>query len=77
MDFFERVKKVTCNTLKLNEEDVKPDSSFSELRLDSLDTVELIMAVEKEFGIKIDDEKAEKITSLSELVDFIEKEGGK
>jgi len=57
----------------VDEEEVTPDASFvDDLGADSLDTVELVMAFEEEFGIQIHDEEAEKITRAKEAVDYIE-----
>ena len=68
----ERVKKIIAEQLGVNEEDITPDASFiDDLGADSLDTVELIMAFEEEFGIEIPDEEAEKITKVQQVVDYI------
>lgn len=70
----ERVKKLICEQLGVKEEDVKDDASFVEdLGADSLDTVELVMALEEEFETEIPDEEAEKITTVQEAVDYIKK----
>jgi acyl carrier protein len=62
----------------VEEELVTPEASFvDDLGADSLDTVELVMALEEEFGIEIPDEDAEKITRVKEAVDYIEKHGDK
>ena len=69
----ERVKKLVCEQLGVKEEEVTPDASFVEdLGADSLDTVELVMALEEEFETEIPDEEAEKITTVKEAVDYIE-----
>lgn len=68
----ERVKKVVAEQLGANEADVKIESSFVEdLGADSLDTVELVMALEEEFECEIPDEEAEKITTVQQAVDYI------
>ena len=68
----ERVKKLICEQLGVKEEDVKDDASFVEdLGADSLDTVELVMALEEEFEIEIPDEDAEKITTVSQAISYI------
>jgi acyl carrier protein len=60
----ERVKKIVCEQLGVKEEEVTTESSFvNDLRADSLDTVELVMALEEEFETEIPDEEAEKITT--------------
>jgi len=72
VETLERVKKIICQQLDVEEEDVTLEASFvDDLGADSLDTVELVMAFEEEFGIEIPDEDAEKITSVKEAVDYI------
>ena len=67
MSIEERVKKIIVEQLGVKEEDVKPEASFVEdLGADSLDTVELVMALEEEFDIEIPDEEAEKIRKCIE-----------
>ena len=69
----QRVKKIIAEQLGANEAEIKNESSFVEdLGADSLDTVELVMAFEEEFGIEIPDEDAEKITRVKEAVEYIE-----
>jgi len=68
----DRVKKIVCEQLGVKEEEVKLSSSFVEdLGADSLDTVELVMALEEEFETEIPDEEAEKITTVQLAVDYI------
>ncbi len=68
----ERVKKLICEQLGVKEEEVGSDVSFVEdLGADSLDTVELVMALEEEFETEIPDEEAEKITTVKEAIDYI------
>jgi acyl carrier protein len=68
----EKVKKIIAEQLGVEEEDITPDSSFVEdLGADSLDTVELVMAFEEEFGIEIPDEDAEKILTVQNVIDYI------
>lgn len=68
----ERVKKIVAEQLGVKEEDVKSDASFVEdLGADSLDTVELVMALEEEFETEIPDEEAEKITTVQLAIDYI------
>ena len=68
----ERVKKLICEQLGVKEEEVTAEASFVEdLGADSLDTVELVMAVEEEFETEIADEEAEKITTVKEAIDYI------
>ena len=69
----ERVTKLVCEQLGVQEEEVTPEASFVEdLGADSLDTVELVMALEEEFETEIPDEEAEKITTVKEAIDYIE-----
>ena len=68
----ERVKKITIEQLGVSEAEVKTDSSFvDDLGADSLDTVELVMALEEEFDTEIPDEEAEKITTVQAAVDYV------
>ncbi|CAH0990124.1 Acyl carrier protein [Sinobacterium norvegicum] len=70
----ERVKKIVAEQLGVKEEEVKNESSFvDDLGADSLDTVELVMALEEEFETEIPDEEAEHITTVQAAVDYIEK----
>ena len=70
----ERVSKIIVKNLGVDEADVNPGASFTgDLGADSLDTVELIMAFEKEFEVSIPDEQAEKIHTVGQAVDFINK----
>jgi acyl carrier protein len=70
----DRVKKIIVDQLGVEEELVNAEASFvDDLGADSLDTVELVMALEEEFGIEIPDEDAEKITRVKEAVEYIEK----
>lgn len=69
---FERVKKVAVAQLNVNVDEVTMEASFTkDLGADSLDTVELVMALEEEFGMEIPDEDAEKITTVGEAVKYI------
>ena len=68
----ERVKKIVAEQLGVNEADIKNESSFvDDLGADSLDTVELVMALEEEFECEIPDEDAEKITTVQQAVDYV------
>ena len=72
-DVAERVKKIVVEHLNVDGDKVIEGASFIEdLGADSLDTVELVMAFEEEFGIEIPDEDAEKITRVKEAVEYIE-----
>ena len=71
-DIEHRVKKIVAEQLGANEADVKNASSFvDDLGADSLDTVELVMALEEEFDCEIPDEEAEKITTVQLAIDYI------
>ena len=73
----DQVKKIIVEQLGVDEEEVTPDASFvDDLGADSLDTVELVMAFEEEFGIEIPDEEAEKIGNVKEAVAYIEQNAG-
>jgi acyl carrier protein len=77
MSVEEKVKKIICEQLEVNEEDVVPEASFvDDLGADSLDQVELIMAMEEEFGISISDEEAEKIATVRDAIEYIQKGKG-
>ncbi|AMK30142.1 acyl carrier protein [Pseudomonas mosselii] len=68
----ERVKKIVAEQLGVKEDEVKNNSSFVEdLGADSLDTVELVMALEEEFETEIPDEEAEKITTVQAAIDYV------
>jgi acyl carrier protein len=67
-----KVKKIIAEQLGVPESDVKPEASFvNDLGADSLDTVELVMALEEEFGVEIPDEDAEKIATVQNAIDYI------
>ena len=68
----QRVKKIVAEQLGVNEADIKNESNFvDDLGADSLDTVELVMALEEEFECEIPDEDAEKITTVQQAVDYV------
>ncbi|MDP8963890.1 MAG: acyl carrier protein [Cyanobacteriota bacterium] len=71
-EIFERVKKIVTEQLEVDPNDVKPEANFAnDLNADSLDTVELVMALEEEFDIEIPDEAAEQIATVQAAVDYI------
>lgn len=73
MNIDEKVKNIISEQLGVKKEEIKLESSFiDDLGADSLDTVEVVMALEEEFGIEISDEDAEKITTVGESVKYIE-----
>ena len=68
----QRVKKIVAEQLGVNESEIKTESSFvDDLGADSLDTVELVMALEEEFECEIPDEEAEKIRTVQQAVDYV------
>jgi acyl carrier protein len=71
-DVVAKVKKIISEQLGVPEADVKPEASFvNDLGADSLDTVELVMALEEEFGVEIPDEDAEKIATVQNAIDYV------
>ena len=73
METFDKVKEIIVERLSVDEKDVTEDASFiDDLGADSLDTVELVMALEEEFNIEIPDEDAEKIATVGDAVKYIE-----
>lgn len=72
MDVFEKVKEIIVEQLGVDEEEVTPQASFvDDLGADSLDIVELVMALEEEFDMEIPDEDAEKIATVGDAVNYI------
>ena len=73
MSTFDKVKEVIIDKLGVEEDKIVTEASFvDDLGADSLDTVELIMQLEEEFGLEIPDESAEKMTTVQSVVDYIE-----
>lgn len=73
MSVDEKVKDIISEQLGVKKEEIKSESSFiDDLGADSLDTVEVVMALEEEFGIEIPDEDAEKITNVGAAIKYIE-----
>ena len=71
---FEKLQKIIAEVLNLSEEEIRPDSTFvDDLGADSLDVFQIIMGIEEEFDIQIDNEEAEKITTVQDAVDQIKK----
>ena len=69
----EKVKRIIVDQLGVDEDEVKPEASFvDDLGADSLDVVELVMALEEEFGLEINDEDAEKIGTVKQAIEYIQ-----
>lgn len=69
---FEKVKEIIADKLSLDEDEIKLESSFvDDLGADSLDLVELVMALEDEFDMEIPDEEVEKVTTVGDVVEYI------
>jgi len=78
MDIFTEVKEIICQQLKANPDQIKPETSFiDDLGADSLDSIELVMALEEEFGIEIPDEDAEKLHTVNDAVNYVRKKIGR
>lgn len=72
-ELFDRVKRIIIDRLGVEEDEITMEASFKDdLGADSLDVVELVMELEDEFGIEISDEDAEKITTVGEVVNYIQ-----
>ncbi|MDD2401141.1 MAG: acyl carrier protein [Clostridia bacterium] len=71
MDIFTKIKSLVSEQLGENEENITLETTFDALNADSLDVVELIMALEEEFDLEIPDEDAEKIKTVGNAVDYI------
>lgn len=73
-DVADKIKKIICEQLDVPEEDVVPEASFvDDLGADSLDQVELIMAMEEEFDVSIPDEDAENIGTVQDAIEYVQK----
>ena len=77
MSVQEKVRSIIAEQLGVKPEEVTPQASFiDDLGADSLDTVELVMALEEEFGIEIPDEEAEKLVTVGDAIKYIEEKAG-
>lgn len=73
-DTQERVNKILIDHLGVSEADLRPETLLQELDVDSLDTVELAMAIEQEFGIEVEDADAERLTTVKEMWDYVDQQ---
>lgn len=74
MSTFERVRKVLMSQLDVSEDEVTPQASLvDDLKADSLDVVEIIMSLEEEFKVEIPDDDADKITTVQQIVDYLDR----
>jgi acyl carrier protein len=74
---YERLRDIIAETLKVDKESVTPEASFADdLKADSLDLVELIMAFEDEYGVEIPDEDAQKIRTVGQALEYVQKGSG-
>ena len=71
MDYFKRIREIVADQLSIDAETITLTTSFNDLDADSLDVVEVIMAMEDEFGIAIPDEVAEKMKDIGAVVDYV------
>lgn len=77
-DIAQKVKQIIIDKLGVEESEVTPEASFTnDLGADSLDTVELVMAFEEEFGVEVPDEDAEKLQSVGDVIKYIEERSQK
>ena len=70
---FDKVKEIMAETLNLDEADIKLDATLKDLGIDSIDAVELVMALEEAYDVKIADEETAALEKVSDIVAFIEK----
>lgn len=70
-EIYDKIKDIIVDQLGVEEEEVTPETAFGDLNADSLDIVELIMALEEEFDLEIPDEEAEKLTTVQAAVDYV------
>lgn len=71
MDVYEKVKAIVIDQLGVDDEDITPTTSFQALNADSLDIVELVMALEEEFNLDIADEEVENIKTIADIVKYV------
>ena len=71
MDSFKKISEIVAEQLNIEADTIKRETTFGDLDADSLDVVEVIMALEDEFGVEIPDEVAEKFKNIGDVVDYI------
>ena len=71
-DTYQKIAKIIAEKLKIDTADVKEEATLEDLGADSLDMVEIVMKLEEEFGIEINDEDAEKLVNVAQVVDYIQ-----
>ncbi len=77
MELEKKIIKIIAEKLNLSEDQIKPEASFvDDLGADSLDLVELVMAMEEEFGMEVPDEEAEKLRTVQDVIDYVKKKLG-
>jgi len=74
LEVFEKIKDLICEQLEVDEDKIKMKTTFEDIDADSLDVVELVMALEEEFNLEIADEEVEKIKTVGDIVNYIEKQ---
>ncbi len=74
---YDKVKELLVDKFGVEESDIRPDATFEDLDLDSLDLVEFALAAEDEFGVRITDEEAERLDTLDDTVSLLEEKGAK
>jgi acyl carrier protein len=74
---YDKVKELLINKFGVDEEEISPEATFSDLDLDSLDLVEFALAAEEEMGVRISDEEAEQLDTLNDTVKLLEQKGAK
>jgi acyl carrier protein len=72
---YDKVKELLINKFGVDEEEISPEATFSDLDLDSLDLVEFALAAEEEMGVRISDEEAEQLDTLNDTVKLLEQKG--
>ncbi len=75
-NIYANVERILIETFQVPADEVSPDATFESLELDSLDLVELTLAVEEELGVKIEDEEVERIRTVRDAVDLIAEKSG-